>query len=143
MLPTKLSILALYGRIFTFRSFQIAIWVVVAICCAWFTGSIIPTIVQCRPIEHVWNQSVSATCINISMLFSAITIANLLTDVIILCMPMFAVSKLNISPQRRLGVMGIFLLGSTACICALVRVISQTRFNNDVGGKSIYLRSTL
>ena len=84
---------------------------------------------------------VPGSCIDITMLFSAITITNLLTDVIILCLPLFVVSTLKLPLKQRFALSGIFLLGGAACICALVRVISQYRFGNDTACKLVLLMS--
>ena len=136
MIPTKLSILALYMRIFSTRHLRIAIWVVVAICICWGVGGLLPTILQCIPVEYNWNRSLVGRCIDIPMLFSAITISNFLTDVLILILPMFMIYQLQLNTKQKLMVASIFLAGSTACICALIRIISGTKFGNDITCKS-------
>jgi hypothetical protein len=132
MLPTKLSILFLYKRIFTLQRFRIAIYITMGICIVWFLGGLLPTIVQCIPVEYNWNRSSSGTCIDMKMLFAGITISNLLTDVLLLILPLFVISTLQLTLKNRLAVMGIFLLGGATCICSLIRVISQNRFGTDI-----------
>lgn len=132
MLATKLSILALYSRIFTPRVFRISIYCVAATCISWGIGGLLPTIFQCMPIESNWSSAATkGTCVNLRMLFSAITISNLLTDVAILVLPLFMIYQLQLSPKQKIAVSFIFLAGSTACICALIRIISSTKFGTD------------
>ena len=134
MLPTKLSILSFYARIFTVRRFRYAVIIVGVICIAWFIGGIVPTVVQCAPIEQVWIGDENRSCVNINQMFTAITISNLLTDVLVLCLPITTVWNLKLEVKTRVALVCIFLMGGLVCVCSLIRIITPTWVERDFTG---------
>ncbi|MCJ1246815.1 hypothetical protein MMC30_004024 [Trapelia coarctata] len=125
MTPTKLSVLFLYRRIFTTRTFHLIALAVIAIVIAWCIGGLLPTIFQCRPLPAAWDSNVQGQCVDVPKLFLAGTVANLLTDVLILCLPLRVIWKLKLSLRDRITVSGIFLVGGIVCVTALVRILVQ------------------
>ena len=125
MLPTKLSVLALYRRIFTLPRFRLASLLIAILCVAWAIGGLIPTIFRCSPVEGAWITSRHARCLDAAVVFEAITIANLFTDVIVLCLPMPVIWRLQLDIKTRIALVGIFLSGGTVCVVALMRIIRQ------------------
>ena len=71
-------------------------------------------------------------------LFAGITISNLLTDAIILLMPIPVLLNLNMSWSRRWAVIAIFLSGCAPVLCALLRVVSQSFHFFSSTGESKY-----
>ncbi|MCJ1401815.1 hypothetical protein MMC11_005032 [Xylographa trunciseda] len=125
MTATKLSILFLYSRIFVRPKFHLVTLLVICMVIFWCVGGLFPTIFQCQPIATAWNPNIVGTCINVPQLFLAGTIANLLTDVTILCLPVSVIWSLKLSKWDRLVVLGVFLVGSLVCVVALLRVTAQ------------------
>ena len=80
------------------------------------------------PISEAFNLDPSAKdhCIKTAKLFRGITISNLLTDVIILCLPLFMIWRLQLALQHQIIVSGLFMLGGIVCIVSLLRTITQT-----------------
>ncbi|MCJ1468579.1 hypothetical protein MMC07_007208 [Pseudocyphellaria aurata] len=60
-----------------------------------------------------------------------ITAANLLLDIVILCMPLPMIWDLNLSTRKKFEVSGVFLLGSFTCIASLLRILSIRSINDD------------
>jgi uncharacterized membrane protein SpoIIM required for sporulation len=140
MTPAKLSILFLYRRIVTSNTFHRVTTAVIVIVLAWCIGCLVPHILQCRPIPAAWNTSIHGDCLDMPKLFLAGTIANLLTDVLILCLPLRNVWNLNMSRCDRLTVSGMFLVGGIVCVAALLRVTVQIGMNlvNPTGKSSLH-----
>jgi len=108
----KVSILLLYKRIFVSKAFHVATWVVMAVVLAWSLGAIFATLFQCVPIAGSWNKSVHAKCIDTDQFWVAYAVCNILTDVMVLSLPIPEVFKLNLrSLRERLMLCGVFLLG--------------------------------
>ncbi len=61
----KISILVMYTRIFVFRSFRIGAWILSALTIVWSVVCWLPYVLQCTPIEHLWDPSVPGKCINV------------------------------------------------------------------------------
>lgn len=140
MFATKLSVLSLYRRVFRSENFWYLIWVLRGICGVWFILSLCATLVQCRSIDSLWTESAQAkmdmrNCDDPIKLFTGITIANLVSDVPVFGLPVFFISRLHVDKKTRRMLLGIFMLGTLTCICALVRIIEQSLFVNSDAGK--------
>ncbi|OTB06303.1 hypothetical protein M426DRAFT_319043 [Hypoxylon sp. CI-4A] len=118
----KWSILAFYRRIFPQPWFRWALYGVAAFMGAWMFTTVFAIIFQCIPIEFNWDTTIDgAHCINIGQMALATSILNVLTDVAILILPLPLVWKLNVSRQRRWGLIFLFALGGGACVVGITR----------------------
>jgi 1-acylglycerone phosphate reductase len=107
----KVSIILLYLRIFVSKSFRIAAFVVMGIVVAWSIGGVAATIFQCVPIQGSWDKKIEAKCIDKGMFWIAYAVMNILTDVMVLALPIRPILMLKLSLRDRLLLCGIFLLG--------------------------------
>ena len=111
---TKASLLLLYYRIFSpSRRFRLAIYIVTAIVfCQWFSVTL-AFIFQCRPVAAFWDHTIQrAKCIDLPLFTVVSGVLNLMTDVLILCLPMPMVWGLNTTNAQKVTLTGIFLLGA-------------------------------
>ena len=126
MIFIKLSILVFYRRLFprenTNSRWRACHW---ALCIASVGFGIIQCcgiIFQCTPIAFFWDPTIpGGHCINISAFFRFANIANLLTDILILVMPIPIVWTLRLDRHKKIGVCGLFLLGGFVCIASVMR----------------------
>ena len=109
----KLSILAFYRRIFTTRQFRISSFVVDALCIAWFLIFTFITIFQCKPIEAAFNVvlELASKCVPYAALQFGLEFTNATLDIVILCLPINMIRKLQMPVRQRIVVSCIFLLG--------------------------------
>lgn len=110
---TKSSIVFFYGRIFKFRwSLGICMFLVIGY---WIT-IIVTVAVACRPLPLFWlaytDPTAIGVCIDVPTFFFGNGIGAMLIDVIILCMPMPTIYKLQMRTSQKVAVIGILLLGS-------------------------------
>lgn len=77
----------------------------------WFTAAFFASIFQCVPIAKTWNNTISGRCIAYSAYIVVVGVGNLVSDVIMLAMPIFWIMKLHISLKRRIGAAGILAVG--------------------------------
>ncbi|CAH0025944.1 unnamed protein product, partial [Clonostachys rhizophaga] len=89
---TKVSILLLYARVFTNRSYRIAIY-----------------IIACRPIHGFWKPS-SQTCLS-SDYWIVSTVLHLGTDLIATILPLPILLMLNINQKEKIILVILFALG--------------------------------
>ena len=66
---------------------------------------------QCTPLERVWNFEIPGHCINTLAYFRAETISNVVTNVMILLLPVPMVWRLQMALRRKLLLIGIFATG--------------------------------
>ena len=108
---TKFSILFLYQRIFPSRRFRFVLWGVGIFVACYSATAAIATLLSCLPIEANWDLTVPDTCVDAHLEIVILGSINVLTDVVVLCLPMPLVWRLQTSRIRKLQVSGLFLLG--------------------------------
>ncbi|KAI8631140.1 hypothetical protein F5Y19DRAFT_425215 [Xylariaceae sp. FL1651] len=118
----KLSILSFYGHIFPQRPFHYWLWGVATLVAAWDISFTFATIFQCYPISYAWDTNQPGYCINYGNSQLASGVINIITDFLILAMPIPLVWKLNISKHKKRQVTLTFAIGCTACLVSVVRL---------------------
>jgi hypothetical protein len=109
---TKMSILFLYKRIFIDRTFPKKCHMVVTFVALYSTASILVTIFECNPVEHVYNKSIPGTCINLTAFWYCNAVYSILTDFVILALPMPIIFKLTgLNKPAKINLAIVFSLG--------------------------------
>lgn len=113
MTPAKISILLFYIRIFSFRNFRALAYVVAGIVISHGIGVFFAAIFQCSPIAYTWNKTiVGGSCFDQEAFYRYVSPPNIVTDVLILVMPLPYVWKLHTQVGQKVALTGVFLLGS-------------------------------
>ncbi|GKZ72195.1 hypothetical protein AnigIFM50267_008557 [Aspergillus niger] len=121
--PAKISILVFYLRIFTTRSFKNMAYIVGAIVLGHGLGILFAAIFQCWPIAHVWDTTIEGgSCFNQLAFYRYVSPPNILTDVLLLIMPLPYVWKLHTRKGQKLALTGVFLLGSLGTVASILRM---------------------
>lgn len=108
----KLSVLMFYVRVFrTVRTYRIAFWIVGFILVAWCIALNFVSLLACIPIQKGWDSSVPGRCVDRQTAFVGTAIPNILTDFILLILPMPMLWHLQISLRRKISLVGIFTAG--------------------------------
>ncbi|KAJ5103607.1 integral membrane PTH11-like protein [Penicillium argentinense] len=125
---TKLSVLALYHRIFVTRSFRLMVISTAVFIFLWFCAMEISLGLECRPIQVFWDASVKGKCNNLVALTYFTNIVNLVADIWIFILPLPVIYKLQISISRKIGLSFLFGVGLATCAISAARlsvVVSQ------------------
>lgn len=96
-----------------------AVKVIGIIIILWWIGTILADTLLCIPVEHNWNPEIPAHCGNQQLLAIIPPIPWIVTDLAILVMPMPMVYKLQMPAFQRVGLAGLFLLGSLYVLWSL------------------------
>ncbi|KAH8694199.1 hypothetical protein BGW36DRAFT_463777 [Talaromyces proteolyticus] len=118
----KYSILLLYSRIFPSKGLRIAIITTAVFITAWACSSIFGSIFQCVPIRSQWDPSVQGKCINYGNFVLAIGIINIISDFVILVLPIPVIWSLNMKKTKKLLTIFTLVAGSFACVVSIVRL---------------------
>ncbi|RAK99578.1 uncharacterized protein BO80DRAFT_119173 [Aspergillus ibericus CBS 121593] len=132
---TKLSILALYKRIFSIRPMILAANTVGALVILWCFGVCLIGTVTCIPLQKLWDPSIPGGCINLAKFYYGLQIPNIVTDAVILVLPMKHVWELQVPRSQKVMLTGIFLLGALTLafdIVRLVTLIELSQAGNDI-----------
>lgn len=109
----RLAILNMYRSIFTNqKAVQIVIHIVTTLIIANCIGSLIAGLFSCIPLEYLWDKSLNGHCFNINAWYRYVRLINVLTDVVILVLPLPHVMRLQGSIQVKIGLFVTFLMGS-------------------------------
>ncbi|KAL8854181.1 MAG: hypothetical protein Q9198_010935, partial [Flavoplaca austrocitrina] len=122
----KISILLFYRRLFpstattkTWRMCDLALIIfTVAVCLVSVFGSSF----ACTPVAHIWDPiSTNGHCINLIGFARFTSITGLVTDILILTLPIPIVWNLQMEQSKKIAVTGVFLLGSFVCVASAIR----------------------
>ena len=79
----------------------------------WWLSLVLATLLQCRPLAYFWDKTIdNGYCINENSFAYGITAANVITDIVVLVLPIPWLWRLQLAPRKKLAVIGIFVLGS-------------------------------
>ncbi|MCJ1454230.1 hypothetical protein MMC28_004582 [Mycoblastus sanguinarius] len=117
---TKLSLLLLYYRLFS-PNRRIKHWILFGIVFC----SVAYTLMTAIYILYIFWHNEQLHYVN-----DAVGAINLLTDIYLLCLPIAAVSKLQLPTRKRIGIIAIFLTGNLACIMSTLGLIYRIQFHN-------------
>jgi hypothetical protein len=121
----KISLLLFYNRIFgTVTWFKRLSYSLIGLISVFLVYTTITGIFQCQPVAKIWNQSLDGKCLPILAFFGANATFALITDCIILIMPLPLVSQLRIPFAQKMALIPVFLLGILVIICSTFREVA-------------------
>ncbi|PVH97155.1 hypothetical protein DM02DRAFT_598020, partial [Periconia macrospinosa] len=120
---TKLSILALYHRIFSLtRGWMPTLYTIAGFVIA--LGLIQPFvyIFQCIPISATWEGIENAKCINFGLAIIILGAIHIVTDWLLLFLPIPVVLGLQLSNRVKASICSLFMVGAVVCIISIIRL---------------------
>lgn len=108
---TKISILLLYRRIFPNRWFRTLVMYLLVAIAAFASGSTSGSMLQCWPISRNWNRTGPGNCLDITALWYANAAGSIISDLVILFIPLPLIIRLQLPFNQKLGLIVIFSLG--------------------------------
>jgi hypothetical protein len=111
----KISLCLLYRQIFPSPRLHKIIDITIVYSLLWGVAFIGVAIFSCRPIHAFWDFTLQALpttyCINNRAWYLGQAIPNILTDVLVLCMPIKQIWGLRLGKKSKLALLFIFALG--------------------------------
>lgn len=107
----KFSQLCLYSRIFPQRRFKLHLALMGTFITGWAIATSFGSIFQCVPIASRWNPSLPGRCLNYGKFALVIGIINIVTDFVILGLPMPLVWRIQTTTTNKILLTVVFLLG--------------------------------
>ncbi|KAI0484076.1 hypothetical protein GGR56DRAFT_679495 [Xylariaceae sp. FL0804] len=107
----------------------------------WFVSSFIPpvpsspkgaNVPSSTPVEKNWTTTNSGHCLDRTALVWINSLGNIVTDTIVLLLPLPVVLRLNLTRQQRWEVIPIFGLGFVTCVISICRLVFYTMMSEDV-----------
>ncbi|TGJ85287.1 hypothetical protein E0Z10_g3505 [Xylaria hypoxylon] len=122
----KFSALFFYHRIFkrTKAWFSTALWIIGAANAGWLLSAFISTLLQCIPINAVWESVPGAKCFPQWSWFLGTAIPSVLIDFLILVTPLPIIWGLQMAPFRRFSIVVVFLFGYSVIVVSIGRLVT-------------------
>ncbi|KAL8997507.1 MAG: hypothetical protein Q9188_006310 [Gyalolechia gomerana] len=118
----KLSILAMYLRLFPVKKvYRYSIFVLMFIITTNGIAGIFTSGLSCRPLATRWKPELGGECINVTYYWRYISLANIISDVAMLILPLPVVWNLHVSLPQKLSLTILFLTGSFGLTSSIVR----------------------
>ncbi|KAK3503922.1 hypothetical protein B0T13DRAFT_144478 [Neurospora crassa] len=137
----KLSVMFFYLRVFVNDSLRTATKIAMTFVLLWSTGNILQVFLICRPFRAAYDpmSAPDAVCGSQKASFIAIGAFNVVTDVVILTLPLPTVWGLKMSWTARAGLTGVFLIGLLTSVVAIIRIVTLVGLDmNNLTGTMIY-----
>ncbi|KAM0166534.1 hypothetical protein ACHAQE_001339 [Botrytis cinerea] len=122
----KLSILAMYLRIFTVPFYRMITYFVIYILVISSTILFMMMLFQCTPVDYFWDKTiVGGKChFDIEKLFLYASLPNIITDVVMLLLPLPFIFRLNMTRKVKIGLGVTLLTGSSGLATSILRFVS-------------------
>ncbi|KAH7248689.1 uncharacterized protein BKA55DRAFT_512808 [Fusarium redolens] len=118
---TKLSLLLMYYRIFRVPYFKKMAWLVGTFVFAWVITITFLFIFICIPVAKLWYPDLPGRCINQVGTWIANAASTIFTDIVILCLPLPPIWKLQLGKSEKLGLTAAFAIGSFVVFASAYR----------------------
>lgn len=113
----------MYLRLFPTRFVKYGTGILGTVATMWFISILLVVIFQCSPVAMAWDPLISTGhCVDKEQFFLGNSIPNILTDLAILCLPMYQVYQLNVNRGRKIGLVFVFLLGGLVVVVSIYRL---------------------
>lgn len=126
----KISILLFYKRIFTTRAFRIVSVCMIALVTSWEIASFFVQLFCEWPISAHFTLKVKPS--NIKLQYSPFLLSHgaidLFFDIVILCLPIPMIWKLQMDVRRKVTLTGIFWLGTLCVVAEILRIYYLYRY---------------
>lgn len=109
----KLSILAMYLRLFPVKkAYRYTTFTLMFIVAANGIAGDFTSLLSCRPLASRWDPARHGHCINITNYWRFISLANIISDIAMLVLPLPVVWNLHVSLPQKISLTVLFLTGS-------------------------------
>ncbi|KAF7616265.1 integral membrane protein [Aspergillus flavus] len=121
---TKLCLLWIMTRVFhPFRKAVILIYIFLGLMLAYYIPALIVKICICNPISKFWAPTTPGSCLNQSKITLADAVISVVSDLIILIIPVAIVSTLHLPTRKKVRVIALLSAGGLACASSIARLV--------------------
>ena len=100
-------------------------------------------IFQCNPVQKSWLPLTPGYCLPNDITFYTLAAVTILCDLVIFITPIPLLLRLRINRRRKVGLIGIFLLGLFTTVCSVLRMIQIIQISKDGNSTGLVLWGTI
>ncbi|KAK1658243.1 hypothetical protein BDP55DRAFT_565498 [Colletotrichum godetiae] len=120
---TKTSLLTAYLNISPQKWYRNAIMTAIVMVATYTIIIASLLLFHCQPIRTNWDPYAAGTCLNSAVLYMAIAVSNIVSDVVLFIIPIPMVLRLQMRPAVKVGAVLMFGIGSITVTTSVVRMI--------------------
>ncbi|MCJ1344611.1 hypothetical protein MMC31_002814 [Peltigera leucophlebia] len=125
----KLAMLCFFLRIFIERWHRVTCYILMGVLVATAVATLAANLAQCIPLKVLWGTTEAAEkCINQQLLWALSSLPNIITDLIMLALPVPVIWKIQLSWKDKVGLMLTFGTGSIGTITSILRFLFFLRY---------------
>ncbi|OAX81314.1 hypothetical protein ACJ72_04349 [Emergomyces africanus] len=121
---TKASICLQYHRIFPGSRIRIVCYGALVFIVLYGMWVVLGSFLICIPVKRFWDDTVEGNCMSRDGLWLSTAIVHIVTDIILLAMPMPILMRLNLPKRQRIALVLVFALGGFVCVTSGLRLKS-------------------
>ncbi|GAB1202339.1 hypothetical protein APSETT445_000951 [Aspergillus pseudonomiae] len=138
---TKVSLLWIMTRVFSpFRKAVTFIYIFLGIMLAYYIPAVIVKIRICDPISKFWTPDQPGSCLNQRAIIMADAVVSVVSDLIILLVPLPLTLGLQLPTKKKMRVMGILGAGGLAVASSIIRLILIVYTGQSKDGTMAFMR---
>lgn len=138
---TKVSLLWIMTRVFKpYRKAVIFIYLFVVFMLAYYIPAVIVKIRICSPIKKFWIPSTDGTCLDEAAIIMADAVISVVSDLIVLTLPLPLTMKLQMPFRKKMRVMAILGAGGLAVVSSIVRLVLIVLTGSSPDGTYSFMR---
>ncbi|KAH6972576.1 hypothetical protein EDB80DRAFT_659567 [Ilyonectria destructans] len=122
---SKLTLCFFYFRLSPSTWYQYSVYFTGFICSTSLIGIWFSVLFACKPIAATWDVrlATNATCINRPPIYITQAAFGCVTDLMLLLLPVPTIVGLQMSTRQKIGLLGVFAIGSITLITSIVRLV--------------------
>ncbi|KAH7124762.1 hypothetical protein EDB81DRAFT_872415 [Dactylonectria macrodidyma] len=120
----KASLIVFYYKLSPQKLWKWSIYGVFFLVVGYNTAIFFAIIFACKPLQKNWKASMSGgTCINRPAIYVATAALGILTDLVLLVMPIPMIVRLQMPSPQKTGLILLFIIGSATLVTSIVRMV--------------------
>lgn len=139
----KISILLLYRRIFTTRTFLRVNLAVGCLVLSSATAIALAAVFRCNPIADAWAHQARSGCFDTRTFYVTTKAIDFFTDVLVLLLPMPMVWQLHLPLKKRVFLCILFAIGSLYVSSAVSNEIAASHYVHSANVSGLFLRQSM
>ncbi|KAF4504637.1 hypothetical protein G6O67_008064 [Ophiocordyceps sinensis] len=100
-------------------------------------GCTLSLIFACTPVDKSWNPLLKGSCLPAGSSFTGYAIVTIVSDIVVALLPIPVLLKLNVRLEKKLGLIGIFMLGMFTTVCSVLRYVQINRIQFGDGNSTM------
>lgn len=121
---TKISVCMTYLQLFPSRTNRIFCWTMITYQSLWCVITSVLYILQCIPIESLWDPSITdKTCLDSHKLLTANAALGIVSDFLIFLWPVAPLWKVKLPLSQRVHLVAVFSFGVLTCVGGILKAV--------------------